>query len=627
MRPVTGDIESRDDDASERTAAERETADGLADLSRTEDVPSEVEASTEFAAEAVIFDDNRWLEFVCRTQDWLRLPDPVASEGAVAERALALFAGLGMTPAFDGFVLEGGLCRPSAAGLDRLRDRVVRAVDLRDAFLESFETTGSIEAATEVWIAGWDDVVEEVSSEPVVAKALTWSINEFSTRAIKGKLDLAPSYQRADVWPTKDAQLLIESILRGIPLPSVIILKPSAKDAPFEVVDGKQRLTSILRFMGSHPEALRRVKEADEAHPGEGLARLFHEDYPGFRTKWKNVVGDLSGTQERGYHFPFKLSTASDELVGVLSRLRGKYYCQIKSESVSVGGDDTEIGDLFEQTVEYKLPVIMYTSATPRQIHEVFNLYNRQGKHLNAEEIRNAVFHHLDLMLALSVASGDNEDLEGSTPFLVPIKKAIERTARALDDYKFGDMRYRRTKVLSWLFSMLFVDSAPGGVVRKLSTAAQTDSLLKRIDGDPSDAFRSRSVILEAFTLVDHAIQGHQAANGAWATKFRNQKGTRWQELQLIASLLGVALATAVVGGGISDLLLEHQAALNKLSFPAWKRPDKTQTGKQWEYIATVALGIVEELGVDKAEVSKALLGRFKVTCVPGLEAAASSKT
>ena len=53
--------------------------------------------------------------------------------------------------------------------------------------------------------------------------------------------------------------MLIESILRGIPLPSIILARGSGNQR-FQIVDGKQRLTAILRFMGAHPEGLQNAK-------------------------------------------------------------------------------------------------------------------------------------------------------------------------------------------------------------------------------------------------------------------------------------------------------------------------------------------------------------------------------
>src|SRR5690606_26217464 len=144
-------------------------------------------------------------------------------------------------------------------------------------------------------------------------------------------LNLTPSYQRGDVWTTNDRQALIESVLRGIPLPSIILREVGASD-PQEVVDGKQRLTALLRFVGSHPAALERVQEADARHPGKDLLKFFRENYPKFKAAWKTLEGEsITAARENDYYFPFRLrNNGSGGLNGPdLEALRGKYYTQI----------------------------------------------------------------------------------------------------------------------------------------------------------------------------------------------------------------------------------------------------------------------------------------------------------
>ena len=393
-------------------------------------------------------------------------------------------------------------------------------------------------AATTRWEEAWEEedaIVQEVSPEPVSAKALTLPIVQFGDRAAKGKLNLSPSYQRGDVWPTSDAQLLMESILRGIPLPSVIILKPDGQSIQFEVVDGKQRLTAILRFIGRHPQAIDRVKQADMAHPDVGLLELFTTDYPKFRHAWKNVTGDaLSSKLESEYYFPFKLRTGSTALSGPLSALQGKYYTQIRSVPITIADEEVEVSDVFERSGGYEIPVIEYSRATRRQIHEVFNLYNKQGKHLNAEEIRNALYHQLDMMRGLIVASGDNEAMTEVAGFLEPSWGEVGRISGLLDDYGFGKARYRRTKVLSWLASLLFQDAIVQGKPTLQSTARHINTLLDRIEADPAgDLLAKKANVREAVVLMSQGIWAHSSVPDAWAPDFRHNKGhDRWQELQ-----------------------------------------------------------------------------------------------
>jgi len=611
----------------ERRALEVEIADGLSGLSLSENRPDEVSVSSAgFLPSDVCFNDGSWLIRIAEVQDWLRLGGYVNPRDEPPQMAGDLFRGLG----FDRGPFEQTSTGIVVAdrGLERLRERVEQAIQYRDRFIEALEDEQTIESASHVWVEAWEALADAETSGPVEATATTWPIQNFADRARRGKLNLSPSYQRGDVWPTKDAQLLIESVLRGIPLPSVIILKPQDVNRPFEVVDGKQRLTAILRFIGSHPKAIAHVKAIAEERNRSDLEELFLNDYSRFRTAWKNATGEqLTAVLEKELYFPFRLRKNDDStLTGPeLAPLTGKYYHQIKDSNVSVGGERVEVRDIFESITKYQIPLIEYTNATPRQIHEVFNLYNRQGKHLNAEEIRNAVYHSIELTRVIAFAAGDADDV-AAVPSVATMEHTLRQVGEDLEAFGFGTSRYRRTKVLSWLMSLLFVDSSlPDGKARLRSTAQQTNELLDRVERTQRDPFRSSETIRGAMVLVATAIAAHSTAD-AWAPKFKdNASGTKWQELQLVASLLGVGLATAVLGNSVEDRLIEKEDELSELSRgPHWKRPQKTQTGTQWKYIAGVALDVIDTLGVDRSAVADALNRDFGASSVSTLEFAAA---
>jgi len=74
----------------------------------------------------------------------------------------------------------------------------------------------------------------------------------FSVRELKmdyenSMLVLAPDFQREFVWSLKQKSELIESILMGIPLPMIYFFEDD--NGIIQVVDGKQRLTSLFEYM------------------------------------------------------------------------------------------------------------------------------------------------------------------------------------------------------------------------------------------------------------------------------------------------------------------------------------------------------------------------------------------
>jgi hypothetical protein len=93
----------------------------------------------------------------------------------------------------------------------------------------------------------------------------TYSINDFVEWDNQKQLVLNPVFQRRAVWSEKAKSYLIDTILRGKPIPKVFIrqkLNVTTKISIREVVDGQQRLRTILSYVrdafplarGQHPE-------------------------------------------------------------------------------------------------------------------------------------------------------------------------------------------------------------------------------------------------------------------------------------------------------------------------------------------------------------------------------------
>lgn len=134
-----------------------------------------------------------------------------------------------------------------------------------------------------------------------------------------------PEFQREDVWHNPEKSRLIESLLRGIPIPSIYLSEE--KEGIYNVIDGQQRINSIVQYL---------------------------DDSFG-----------LSGLQ-------------------IFTNLRNIRYNNLKGEYVQ----------LAHRLHNVKIPVIIITAQSDNEIvYEIFNRLNTGGMKLNAQEVRNCMYH------------------------------------------------------------------------------------------------------------------------------------------------------------------------------------------------------------------------------------------
>lgn len=97
------------------------------------------------------------------------------------------------------------------------------------------------------------------------------TVRQLYDMVLEGMIEIAPDYQRHFVWDEKRQSTLIESIFLGIPVPSMFMA--TNKDSSWEVIDGLQRLTTLINFLGSEEE-LRGIKTSYKELKLTGLDKV-----------------------------------------------------------------------------------------------------------------------------------------------------------------------------------------------------------------------------------------------------------------------------------------------------------------------------------------------------------------
>lgn len=125
----------------------------------------------------------------------------------------------------------------------------------------------------------------------------TYSVNDFLEWHERNQLVLSPKFQRRSVWRDAAKSFLIDSILRGKPLPKIFIRQLTdikTRTTIREVVDGQQRLRTILDYINDGFK----VKKVHNPENGEKYFSQLDEDAQSAILTYKFSVDTLIGVED-----------------------------------------------------------------------------------------------------------------------------------------------------------------------------------------------------------------------------------------------------------------------------------------------------------------------------------------
>lgn len=138
----------------------------------------------------------------------------------------------------------------------------------------------------------------------------TYSINDFIEWNDKKQLELSPRFQRRSVWSDRARSYLMDTIVRGKPIPKIFIrqkINPQTRTSIREVVDGQQRLRTILSYISD----------------GFQISKRHHPTYGGLFYSQLNQVDTDIQTNILNYELSVDLlvNMPDPEVLDVFSRL------------------------------------------------------------------------------------------------------------------------------------------------------------------------------------------------------------------------------------------------------------------------------------------------------------------
>jgi hypothetical protein len=507
-------------------------------------------------------------------------------------------------------------------------------------YLSSIENGLGEPQAYEDWLEDWEISEDEKETiEPVNAETTTWAIDRFADLARKGELDTDPIYQREFVWEPKQCAMLINSILMGIPLPSVILheIKVNGKSS-YQIIDGKQRITTILRFIGAYPNGVAFMKSKIDgliqASKKDSILRqpnlnkdavistlLSGKDEMGFWSEkvlprfktWSGskTYGLISEEDKKAKRKILPFSLRKDEFHGSieLEQLNNLYYHQMRGIEITVMDKKVPVSDIFENgSSDYRIPVIIYDHKTKaKQIRRVFKRYNTQGAKLNPTEVNNAAYQDLKSMkinLALSrVRPERGEELLRGVydDYLKTPSVDVEGLYKS---WNLSSKRFEWAKLNSVILAILHyrIDRKSNGTHNYPSTSGLIKQYFESEESEEAMTISRIKKLAEFFSngaksLLDPLIMEEFRENPLF---YHPSSPTNWSQPTAI-SIMVAAILCESEGVNLSEKIYDEDILTNFSDFVSSNQSlGQTQADGQWRYYAKIIVDLCAVFGLTK---------------------------
>jgi hypothetical protein len=110
-------------------------------------------------------------------------------------------------------------------------------------------------AETDLEFVDEDDAVlgaeETAAFSEAVLYSSDWTVQTIISQLTNRNIDMNPRFQRRDAWQPGGKGRFIESVILGFPIPQIVLAEKKGLRGQFIVLDGKQRLLTLLQFTGN----------------------------------------------------------------------------------------------------------------------------------------------------------------------------------------------------------------------------------------------------------------------------------------------------------------------------------------------------------------------------------------
>lgn len=162
----------------------------------------------------------------------------------------------------------------------------------------------------------------EKAKRLVRTDAYQMSIGEIVSMYKADEIVIDPEFQRLFRWNISQKSKLIESLLLGIPLPSIFVFE--TENGKWELIDGLQRISTILEFMGQLRDSERDVLPPSILEATKYLPSLHNNVWEESETI-EDVPVDEQVPLDKGYQLAIRRARIGVEILKRPSDINTKY--------------------------------------------------------------------------------------------------------------------------------------------------------------------------------------------------------------------------------------------------------------------------------------------------------------
>jgi hypothetical protein len=163
-----------------------------------------------------------------------------------------------------------------------------------------------------------------------------FSINDLYGWYQRDELTINPDFQRRPVWSPQARSYLIDTILKGFPIPAVHIrqiVDVREQKTVREVVDGQQRLRSVFDFLEGH---LRILPSQSKEFGGREWEDLLEETQDEF-LDYEVPVATLTGASDEDVLNVFARLNSYTIVLNAQEKLNAKFFGKFKQTAYELG--------------------------------------------------------------------------------------------------------------------------------------------------------------------------------------------------------------------------------------------------------------------------------------------------